>query len=199
MSIFPISTCMACIYQFTSIKQVLTYVAEVTQPQFRGMLAATGTTCVITGIFIEFILGKFLAWRMVALVSTILPLITIVALFFVPESPHWLLTKGRVDEARYSLTWLRGWVPFHRVETEFNEIYDVLSRKRIETLSNQNDGCYRRIEPYTKKNFLWPFALISSTFFFGHFGGKTPLQTYAVQVCRTNQIVLVQWHKSAFQ
>lgn len=156
--------------------------AEVTQPQFRGMLAATGTTCVITGIFIQFILGTFLSWRTVALCSTLLPFLTVVALCFVPESPHWLLTKGRVDEARLSLAWLRGWVPFHRVETEFNEIYDVLHKKRIEMLSNHNRRFYEKFIPYTKKSFLVPFALISAVFFIGHFGGKTPLQTYAVQV-----------------
>lgn len=82
---------------------VLTYVAEVTQPQFRGMLAATGTTCVITGIFVQFILGTFLKWRLVALVSCSLPILTIIALFFVPESPYWLLTKGRDNEAKKSL------------------------------------------------------------------------------------------------
>lgn len=160
---------------------VLTYVAEVTQPQFRGMLAATGTTCVITGIFIQFIMGSFLKWRTVALVSAILPIITIVALYFVPESPHWLLIQNRIDEARCSLSWLRGWVPFHRVETEFNEIYDALNRKRIDTLSRQNDGCCEKIKPYTKSNFFGPFLLVTATFFIGHFGGKTPLQTYAVQ------------------
>lgn len=32
---------------------VLTYVAEVTQPKYRGMLAATGSTCVILGVFTQ--------------------------------------------------------------------------------------------------------------------------------------------------
>lgn len=32
---------------------VLTYVAEVTEPRFRGMLSATGSTCVILGVFIQ--------------------------------------------------------------------------------------------------------------------------------------------------
>lgn len=146
------------------------------------MLAATGTTCVITGVFIQFILGSVFTWRSVALISSVLPFITTAALFFVPESPHWLLTQGRIEEARGSLSWLRGWVPFHRVETEFNEIYDVLNRKRIETLSKKNDSCFHKAAPYTKMNFLTPFVLISATFFIGHFGGKTPLQTYAVQV-----------------
>lgn len=32
---------------------VLTYVAEITEPRFRGMLAATGSTCLIFGVFTQ--------------------------------------------------------------------------------------------------------------------------------------------------
>ncbi|XP_055312540.1 facilitated trehalose transporter Tret1 isoform X2 [Sitodiplosis mosellana] len=164
---------------------VLTYVAEVTQPQFRGMLAATGTTCVITGIFVQFILGTFFSWREVALISCFLPLFTITALFFVPESPYWLLTKGRVEEAQHSLCWLRGWVPFSRVETEFNEIHRVLDEKRREVEAYREMPYYKRFEPFSKRGFIAPFILVSATFFVGHFSGKTPLQTYAVQIFNT--------------
>lgn len=163
---------------------MLTYVAEVTEPQFRGMLAATGTTCVITGIFVQFILGTFFSWRIVALISCFLPSFTIVALFFVPESPYWLLTKGRVEEAQRSLCWLRGWVPLTRVEKEFNEIHRVLEIKRKEAEEYKTLPCYKRFEPYTKRYFIAPFILVSATFFVGHFSGKTPVQTYAVQVRR---------------
>lgn len=156
--------------------------AEVTQPQFRGMLAATGTTCVITGIFVQFILGKFFTWRLVALISCSLPILTIIALFFVPESPYWLLTKGRVDEAKKSLAWLRGWVSFSTVAQEFEEIHDVLSARHREAEQAKLKPFYKRIEPFLGRGFIAPFVLVSATFFIGHFSGKTPLQTYAVQV-----------------
>lgn len=161
---------------------VLTYVAEVTQPQFRGMLAATGTMCVITGIFIQFVMGAFMTWRTIAMACISLPALTILALCFVPESPYWLLTKGRVEEAGKSLAWLRGWVSFDVVQTEFNEIRDVLLNKKRESDELKKRPMIYRFLPYTRQSFLAPFALISATFFIGHFSGKTPLQTYAVQV-----------------
>lgn len=145
------------------------------------MLAASGTTCCIIGIFVQFVMGTFLDWRTVALFNIILPVITISALFFVPESPHWLLVKGRDEEARDSLCWLRGWVPFHCVETEFNIIYESLTQKRNETLSGRRN-CAKRFAPYKKRGFLRPFGLISLLLWVGHFSGQTPLQTYAVQV-----------------
>lgn len=159
--------------------------AEVTQPQFRGMLAATGTTCVISGIFVQFVLGAFFTWRTVALTCVLLPLLTILALCFVPESPYWLLTKGRVDESRNSLAWLRGWAPFGNVKEEFDEIYRVLSNKKKESDALAEMPFMHRWLPYTRKSFIAPFMLVSATFFIGHFSGKTPLQTVCV-ACESN-------------
>lgn len=73
-------------------------------------------------------------------------------------------------------------MPFSRVETEFNEIHAVLETKRLEAEAYRQMPYYKRFEPFTKRGFITPFILVSATFFVGHFSGKTPLQTYAVQV-----------------
>ncbi|GLH13584.1 Facilitated trehalose transporter Tret1 [Gryllus bimaculatus] len=70
---------------------VLTYVAEITQPHLRGMLSATSSMCVILGVFVQFLLGNFLPWRTVAAVNACFPAIAALSLFFVPESPYWLV------------------------------------------------------------------------------------------------------------
>lgn len=159
--------------------KVLTYVAEVTEPKYRGMLTATGTTCVITGVLIQFVLGIFFNWRTIALICSIFPIITITVLFFVPESPYWLLTKNRTHEARNSLAWLRGWVKPHEVDGEFKEIHQALLSKQI---TCPNNKLSERLIPYTKRAFLVPFGIVHATMFVGCFCGKTTLQTYAVEV-----------------
>lgn len=40
----------------------------------------------------------------------------------IPESPVWLLTKGRRYEALSSLAWLRGWVSADEVSEEFQNL-----------------------------------------------------------------------------
>lgn len=57
-----------------------------------------------------------------------------------------------------------------------------METKRLEAEAYRQMPYYKRFEPFTKRGFIAPFILVSATFFVGHFSGKTPLQTYAVQV-----------------
>ncbi|KAH8359792.1 hypothetical protein KR093_008883, partial [Drosophila rubida] len=181
---------------------VLTYVAEITEPKYRGILSALGTTCVITGVFVQFILGSLMDWRSVAAVSAAFPVITIVMLCFVPESPIWLIREHRFLEAVKSLQWLRGWVPEHMIEAEFNQLYDeLITQKALEEAAEggaASPGRRRtlsmRLRMWRKRTFLVPFLLVSFTFFTGHFSGKTPLQTYAVQIFHTLKAPMNKYH-----
>jgi MFS family permease len=69
---------------------VLTYVAEVTQPHLRGMLSATSTTAVMCGVFTQMLTGSLVEWRTVALINLLYPVLCIISLYLVPESPTWL-------------------------------------------------------------------------------------------------------------
>lgn len=76
---------------------VLTYVAEVTQPNLRGMLSATASMSVILGIFTQMLSGSLAHWRTVAMINLIYPVICFFALCLVPESPHWLAGDHTVE------------------------------------------------------------------------------------------------------
>lgn len=178
------------------LSKVLTYVAEVTEPRFRGMLAATGPTSVIAGILCQFVMGAFLHWRTVALLSCFMPSVTILALCFVPESPYWLLNKGRVEEARKALAWLRGWVTFDEIAVEFNEIHDGLVSRKKE--SSAIKSIVHRMVPYTKRNFIAPFALISFGILLSNFSGQTALQTYAVQIFKSLRAPMDEYYATIF-
>uniref|UniRef100_A0A182NQX9 Major facilitator superfamily (MFS) profile domain-containing protein n=1 Tax=Anopheles dirus TaxID=7168 RepID=A0A182NQX9_9DIPT len=161
---------------------VLTYVAEITQPRYRGMLAATGSTCVILGVLLEFLMGSFMKWRTVALVSASVPVLAALLLFFIPESPVWLASKGRLEESKAALAWLRGWVAKEQVEVEFN---DIERQMRKDAELQKDFTIVDKARLYTERAFLQPFGIILLCFFIGHFSGMTTLQTYAVQIFHT--------------
>lgn len=176
--------------------QVLTYVAEITQPHLRGMLSSTSTMSVILGVLIQFLLGSFLHWRTVALANCCIPIISFILLFFVPESPHWLIMKNRLLDARKSIAWLRGWTTLDQIEPEFKELCRHLQKNCKEGIDNPGfegdvhstnyvKSKLQALKLFAKRNFILPYLLVSFSFFLGHFSGMTTLQTYAVQIFAT--------------
>lgn len=165
---------------------VLTYVAEITQPHLRGMLSATSSMCVILGILIQFLMGTMLPWRNVAAINVVFPVTAIVVLCFVPESPYWLIGRGRVADAEKSLCWLRGWAQPHEVQHELSTLVSTLSThnpsKKQNTCTISSTPSCSSWRNYTKRSFLQPYGLVAAGFFFGHFSGMTTLQTYAVSI-----------------
>lgn len=153
---------------------VLTYVAEISQPHLRGMLSSTASMGVLVGMVIQFLFGTLMKWRTVALVSMAFPILSILLLFIVPESPNWLIMKNRLDDAQQSLAWLRGTKDVNYIQAEYKELCAQLTR-------SDDNSKKSKISFYLKKSFLWPFALVSFTFLVGHMSGITTLTTYAVQ------------------
>nr|CAD7412758.1 unnamed protein product [Timema cristinae] len=101
---------------------IVTYVAEISQPEIRGVLTSYAEICIQIGFFVEFLFGSVTDWKMAAAISAGVPLVTILAITLVPESPIWLVSQGRVLDAERSLCWLRGWVKPAAVQEELSEL-----------------------------------------------------------------------------
>ncbi|CAO2653536.1 Nn.00g029470.m01.CDS01 [Neocucurbitaria sp. VM-36] len=52
--------------------------------------------------------NKPLQWRLPLAIPTVISMIPLAAVFSIPESPRWLVNKGRVEEARSSLSAFKG-------------------------------------------------------------------------------------------
>ncbi|VVD05145.1 unnamed protein product [Leptidea sinapis] len=148
--------------------------------------------CIIIGIFTQFLFGLLCYWRTVALINITFTIAAVIALFFVPESPHWLVSRKRYEEARESLQWLRGWTTPSSVEGELMDI-KALFKERNES-SDEVETLWERLSAYTDKSFLHPFFLVAYAFFVGHFSGMTTLQTYAVSIFQMLQAPLDKYH-----
>ncbi len=75
----------------------------------RGWVTGLTTSLLPLGLMLGGLVGKYLAhdigWRGVCLVGLIPAALSLLVRIWVPESPHWLMRRGRPEEARKSLAW----------------------------------------------------------------------------------------------
>src|SRR5690606_34324333 len=95
------------------------YISEVAPAHIRGRLTTVQQVMIITGLTAAFVVNYFLAqtagnslgqiggtdaWRWMYLAQAVPAAVFLVALFFIPESPRYLVSRAREDEARTVLT-----------------------------------------------------------------------------------------------
>jgi sugar porter (SP) family MFS transporter len=105
------------------------YIAEISPARLRGRLVALFQFNIVTGILIAFLSNylidtyvKNYSWRWMLGVMAIPAFIYFLLLFFVPNSPRWLVMKKRTPEAEEIL----GKCGSENVQAEINEIVESL-------------------------------------------------------------------------
>ncbi|ALE72628.1 major facilitator transporter [Pseudonocardia sp. EC080610-09] len=80
------------------------YIAEIAPAHLRGRLVSVNQLMISSGILLSYVTGYVLsdaqAWRWMLAIAAVPAAVMLVALPRLPESPRWLLAKGREDEAR---------------------------------------------------------------------------------------------------
>ncbi|MBV9829178.1 MAG: MFS transporter [Alphaproteobacteria bacterium] len=87
----------------------LPLVQEFVPSSKRGKVGGLVTACLPLGTSLGAFMGGFftayIGWRGIFVVGLLPALLTLLVRAWVPESPRWLLSMGRVEEARKSLAW----------------------------------------------------------------------------------------------
>jgi SP family galactose:H+ symporter-like MFS transporter len=87
------------------------YISEIAPARFRGGLVALNTIAVTGGIFISYLAGYFLSsvesWRWMLGIGVVPAVFLLIGVQFLPETPRWLLKKGKLLEARQVLSSIR--------------------------------------------------------------------------------------------
>lgn len=139
-----------------------------------------------------FLLGSCMPWRQVALICGCVPLIVLVALCFIPESPYWLLSRKRTDEAMKSLQWLRGWVSPNGVKDEFKSIqrYNEESLacndciKLATRCTHPLPTMLEKFRDLFRRRTMKPFTITIVLFAFAQFSGYPPMRPFLVLILK---------------
>lgn len=84
------------------------YVSEVAEPAVRGTLGSFFQLQITVGILVGFVLGLLGDPVHLAYVNVALPVVYAALFWSMPESPVFLLSRGKSERARAALQWLRG-------------------------------------------------------------------------------------------
>ncbi|XP_006624016.1 facilitated trehalose transporter Tret1 isoform X2 [Apis dorsata] len=149
------------------------YLGESIQPEVRGSLGLLPTVFGNSGILMCFTAGMYLAWRNLALLGACIPIIFLILMFLIPETPRWYISKGKIKEARKSLQWLRG------KTADISEELDSIQKMHIESERIATEGAF--IELF-RKNHIKPVFISLGLMFFQQFSGINAVIFYTVQI-----------------
>lgn len=161
------------------------YIGETSGPTYRGFLLAAVSLAIALGILIAHTLGTFLPWHICAALCGTLPLVSFALVWYAPESPSWLLSCGRIEEAAVSFRWLRGGSA--EAASEFESM--VVAK----TTAVAENGGAAAASAYSwnglrqnigRPAFVRPLCILVGFFAMMQFAGVNAIAFYSVQIMR---------------
>ncbi|XP_058380073.1 solute carrier family 2, facilitated glucose transporter member 8 isoform X4 [Diceros bicornis minor] len=84
------------------------YISEIAYPAVRGLLGSCVQLMVVTGILLAYLAGWVLEWRWLAVLGCVPPSFMLLLMCCMPETPRFLLTQHKRQEATAALQFLWG-------------------------------------------------------------------------------------------
>jgi sugar porter (SP) family MFS transporter len=107
------------------------YISEISPPKLRGRMVATFPVAIVIGILAALISETFFIdagannWRFMLIAGAVPALFFFLLLFFIPESPRWLMQKGFDRESRYIIYKLNPQVNRDQVSQEIQDSINI--------------------------------------------------------------------------
>lgn len=108
------------------------YIGEIAESSIRGTLGTFFQLMLTVGILYVYVVGTFFSYKSLQVMCGIIPVVFMLLFLKAPDSPTYLLKKGRRHDAEKALRFLRG--PSYDIHTELNNIQyelDKASRQKV--------------------------------------------------------------------
>uniref|UniRef100_A0A452ZYC5 Major facilitator superfamily (MFS) profile domain-containing protein n=3 Tax=Aegilops tauschii subsp. strangulata TaxID=200361 RepID=A0A452ZYC5_AEGTS len=145
------------------------YIAEISPQSTRGALGSVNQLSITLGIFLAYVLGMFVPWRLLAVLGTLPCTLLIPGLFFIPESPRWLAKMNLMDDFETSLQVLRGF------ET------DITAERAVESA---NKKATVRFQELNQKKYRTPLLIGTGLLVLQNLCGINGILFYASRIFR---------------
>merc|ERR1711953_699577 len=153
------------------------YIMEVATPNMRGSLAVIPAIAGTLGLLATQILGAYLNWQWLSIVCASLNVPFLIFLFFIPESPVYLIHTEQIETAHRVLRILRG--PHWDITKELTDI-KVASRD------------------FLSSTVLQPFLLALTLMFFFQFSGINVILQYTVDIFQSADSSVEEFQATIF-
>jgi len=165
----------------------LLQVSECSFAEIRGFLGSLPALFLAGGILLSYIMGAWLPWNQLAWASAVFSALLLFVMIPLPESPVWLLSKGRTSDSQKALKWL-----YHQrqtandsipVELQQTSVYAITSETTHTTVSSNNKSSsgFSRKELF-RRPVLVPFALTFTLLIFQVVSGIDTIIVYTVSI-----------------
>lgn len=161
------------------------YIGETTAPKYRGVFLAGVTFAVSSGILIVHTLGWFFTWQTTAIICGFFPFTSYIIMGFVPESPSWLITQGRMEDALKAFKWLRG-----HDDAALKEFKSMVDAHKLNEADNSNDSVSsvfswtKLKESFSTRIFLLPFVTLLIFFVTMQGSGLNVIIFYSITILK---------------
>jgi sugar porter (SP) family MFS transporter len=102
------------------------YLSEIAPTEIRGAISSLNQLMITVGILLAFIVNALLAdsgaWRWMLGLAVLPSVVLLIGMYFMPETPRWLVSRGRDDDARAVLLQSRT---EEEAEAEIRDIKEV--------------------------------------------------------------------------
>ncbi|KAJ2154990.1 Bifunctional purine biosynthesis protein PurH [Coemansia sp. RSA 1935] len=157
-----------------------TYVSDIATPRSRTIMGGSVQVACNLGIMLDNAIALGLAppprWRILFSLTGAFGLLNFILFPFARESPKWLISKGRMDEARESLTMFRKGA---YIDAEFDEMVAIDRANKARTV---DVNVWQLAKGQTPDNLRHQLMCVSALLFFQQFSGINAVIFYSTSI-----------------